>query len=57
MREVDGVKAYTASDPVDVLPTVRIHCGDVRKPKPKKPKPVLEIENRIEFEKSKPTQP
>jgi len=53
MREVDGVKAYTASDPLDVSPTcMRLHwglCGDVQKPKPKKKRNrVLEIENRTE---------
>jgi len=36
---------------------ILLHCGGVQIPKPKKRNGVLEIENRTEFEKSKPTQP
>jgi len=50
MHEVDGVKVYTASDPLDVLPTpctfIVVMCENRNR---KKPKPVLEIQkpNRL----------
>jgi len=60
MLEVDGVKASTASDLMNVLPCcMRLHCGDVQKPKKNqtgywrlKTEP-----NRTKFEKSEPNQP
>jgi len=58
MREVDGVKAYTASDPLDVLPTpcafIVVMCENRNR---KNRNRYLRFKNRTEFSKSKPTQP
>ena len=65
MREVDGVKAYAASDPLDVLPTACAFIADfavMRENRNRKKTETgysrLKTEpNRTEFEKSKLTQP
>jgi len=62
MREIDGVKAYTASDPLDALPTACAFIAVTRKNRNRKTETVLYLRlktepNWMEFEKSKPTQP
>jgi len=65
MCEVDAVKASTASDPLDVLPTtcalknfIVVLCENQNQKKNETGYFRLKTEpNRTEFEKSKPTQP
>jgi len=61
MHEVDGVKAYTASDPSDVLPTaftfIVVMCEDQNQKERNRYLRLKNELNRTEFEKSKPTQP
>jgi len=47
MREVDGVKAYTTSDPLDVLPTACAFIADFAVMCENRNR-VLETENRTE---------
>jgi len=62
MCEVGSVKAYTPSDPLDVLPTVCAFIRTLRwclKPKPKKPKQGTRAwkPNRIEPNMKNPNRP